>query len=52
MWTDNALVVFLIINRRVDYWRQMEENRFVDVLVLVWHLFAADSKDFADSFDG
>jgi hypothetical protein len=30
----------------------MEENRFVDVLVLVRHLVAADSKDFADSFDG
>jgi hypothetical protein len=26
----------------------MKENRFVNVLVLVWHPVAADSKNFAD----
>jgi hypothetical protein len=49
---DNTLVLFPIINRCLDYRFQMEKNRFVDVLVLVRHLVATDSKDFASSFDG
>ena len=48
---DHALVVFFVINRCVDYRCQTKENRFINIIVLVWHLVAADSENFADSFD-
>ena len=48
---DDALVLFLVINRCVDYRRQAEENRFFDVLVLIRHLVSAGSENFACSFD-
>lgn len=47
----NALVIFFIINRGIEYRCQMEKNRFIDVFVFIGHLVAVDSKDFANSLD-
>jgi len=30
----------------------VEEGRFIDVLILIWHLFTTYSKHLADSLDG
>jgi hypothetical protein len=30
----------------------LEKYRFVDVLVLIWHLVTVDSEDFANTLDG